>query len=138
MSRHDVVVIGGGTGGLTAAREANRRGAWTVLISDGPLGGDCTHTGCVPSKALLDAAARGQSFAEAMATVHQRIEEVAATEDADTLVREGIAVLSGRPGSPAAAASTWTAGGSRDATSSLPQAPAPRCRPSPGCGSSRT
>lgn len=96
MSRHDVVVIGGGTGGLTAAREANRRGAWTVLISDGPLGGDCTHTGCVPSKALLDAAARGQSFAEAMATVHQRIEEVAATEDADTLVREGIAVLSGR------------------------------------------
>ncbi len=96
MRRHDVVVVGGGTGGLTAAREANRRGARTVLVSEGPLGGDCTHTGCVPSKALLDAAARGQSFAEAIATVHQRIDDVAATEDADTLAREGIEVVSGR------------------------------------------
>lgn len=96
MTRHDVVVIGGGAGGLTAAREANRRGARTLLISDGPLGGDCTHTGCVPSKTLLDAAARGHSFAEAMETVHQRIEEVAATEDIDTLTREGIEVLAGR------------------------------------------
>jgi len=96
MRRHDVVVGGGGAGGLTAAREANRRGARTVLVSEGPLGGDCTHTGCVPSKALLDAAARGQSFAEAIATVHQRIDDVAATEDADTLAREGIEVVSGR------------------------------------------
>ena len=96
MRRHDVVVVGGGAGGLTAAREANRRGARTVLVSEGPLGGDCTHTGCVPSKALLDAAARGQSFAEALATVHQRIDDVAATEDFDTLAREGIEVVSGR------------------------------------------
>ncbi len=96
MRCHDVVVVGGGTGGLTAAREANRRGARTVLVSEGPLGGDCTHTGCVPSKALLDAAARGQSFAEAIATVHQRIDDVAATEDADALAREGIEVVSGR------------------------------------------
>jgi len=96
MRRHDVVVVGGGAGGLTAAREANRRGARTVLVSEGPLGGDCTHTGCVPSKALLDAAARGQSFAEAIATVRQRIDDVAATEDADTLAREGIEVVSGR------------------------------------------
>ncbi len=50
MRRHDVVVVGGGTGGLTAAREANRRGAHTVLVSEGPLGGDCTHTGCVPPR----------------------------------------------------------------------------------------
>lgn len=96
MTRHDVVVIGGGAGGQTAAREANRRGARTLLISDGPLGGDCTHTGCVPSKTLLDAAARGRSFAEAMAAVHQRIDAVAATEDADTLAREGIEVAAGR------------------------------------------
>lgn len=92
----DLVVIGGGAGGLTAAREAVRRGARTLLVSDGPLGGDCTHTGCVPSKALLDAAARGRSFEEAMTTVRRRIEVVAATEDAQTLEREGIEVLFGR------------------------------------------
>lgn len=96
MTRYDIVVVGGGAGGLTAAREANRRGARTLLVSDGPLGGDCTHTGCVPSKALLDAAAHGRSFAEAMAAVHQRIDEIAATEDADTLAGEGIDVLAGR------------------------------------------
>lgn len=91
-----MVVVGGGAGGLTAAREANRRGARTLLVHDGPLGGDCTHTGCVPSKTLLDAAARGQSFTEAMATVRRRIDEVADTEDADTLTGEGIEVLAGR------------------------------------------
>lgn len=96
MTRHDVVVVGGGAGGLTAAREANRRGARTLLVQDGPLGGDCTHTGCVPSKALLDAAARGLSFADAMATVRRRIGEVAATEDAEALAEEGIEVLAGR------------------------------------------
>lgn len=96
MSRRDVVVIGAGAGGLTAAREANRRGARTLLVSDGPLGGDCTHTGCVPSKALLDAASRGVSFTEAMDEVRRRIDEVAATEDAETLGREGIDVLAGR------------------------------------------
>lgn len=65
-ARYHVLVIGGGAGGLTAARETNRRGARTLLVHDGPLGGDCTHTGCVPSKTLLDAAARGLSFADAI------------------------------------------------------------------------
>lgn len=95
-SRYDVIVIGGGAGGITAAREANRRGARTALVQDGPLGGDCTHTGCVPSKTLLDAASRGASFDEAMATVRRRIDQVSAAEDADTLGREGIEVVAGR------------------------------------------
>lgn len=90
------MVVGGGAGGLTAAREANRRGARTLLVQDGPLGGDCTHTGCVPSKALLAAAGHGLSFSEAMATVHRSIDQIAATEDAETLTREGIDVLAGR------------------------------------------
>lgn len=106
MSRCDIVVVGGGAGGLTAAREANRRGARTLLVNDGPLGGDCTHTGCVPSKALLDAAARQLSFDEAMATVRRRIDTVAATEDAETLGREGIEVVTGR--------ATLTGGGGID------------------------
>jgi len=53
---HDVLVIGGGAGGLSAARTAKRLGKQVALISDGPLGGDCTFTGCVPSKTLIRAA----------------------------------------------------------------------------------
>ncbi|MGH9193928.1 MAG: FAD-dependent oxidoreductase, partial [Acidimicrobiales bacterium] len=50
MSRElDLVVIGGGAAGITAAREGARRGARTALVQDGPVGGDCTFTGCVPS-----------------------------------------------------------------------------------------
>jgi pyruvate/2-oxoglutarate dehydrogenase complex dihydrolipoamide dehydrogenase (E3) component len=65
----DLIVIGGGAAGISAAREGARRGARTALVQDGPVGGDCTFTGCVPSKALLAAAARGESFADAMAAV---------------------------------------------------------------------
>ena len=93
---YDVVVIGGGTGGLSAAREAARRGASTLLVQEGRLGGDCTFTGCVPSKALLAAAARGQTFSEAMAEVHRAVEAIAATEDDAALSRVGVEVLHGR------------------------------------------
>ena len=92
---YDLVVIGGGAGGLVAAREARRRGASTVIVQDGPVGGDCTFTGCVPSKALLAAAASGAGFGEAMVRVHRAIERVAATEDAVALGAEGIDVIDG-------------------------------------------
>ena len=58
-SEVDLLVLGGGAGGLTAARQGRRLGATVVLVTDGPLGGDCTWTGCIPSKALLAAAAGG-------------------------------------------------------------------------------
>ncbi len=93
---YDLVVIGGGTGGLSAALEAARRNASVLLVQEGRLGGDCTFTGCVPSKALLAAAARGQSFKEAAAEVHRAIETVAAAEDDDALGAEGVEVLHGR------------------------------------------
>ncbi|MFW6725016.1 dihydrolipoyl dehydrogenase family protein [Streptomyces sp. MAR4 CNY-716] len=57
MSPYDMVVIGGGSAGLTAARTAGRLGARTLLVESGRLGGDCLWTGCVPSKALLHVAA---------------------------------------------------------------------------------
>ncbi len=53
---YDVIVIGGGAAGLTSAGMAAHLGAKTVLIERSRLGGDCTWTGCVPSKALLKAA----------------------------------------------------------------------------------
>lgn len=53
---YDLVVIGGGAGGLGVASAAARVGAKVALIEKGKLGGECTHTACVPSKALLKAA----------------------------------------------------------------------------------
>jgi dihydrolipoamide dehydrogenase len=52
----DVVVIGGGAAGLTAAGIAASFGAKTLLVETAKLGGDCTWTGCIPSKTLLKAA----------------------------------------------------------------------------------
>lgn len=54
--QYDVIVIGGGSGGLTAARLAAALGARTALIDKERLGGDCLHYGCVPSKALIHVA----------------------------------------------------------------------------------
>lgn len=50
----DVVVVGAGSGGLTAAKTSARFGAKVLLLEQLPrLGGDCTWVGCVPSKALI-------------------------------------------------------------------------------------
>ncbi|CAM3946776.1 dihydrolipoyl dehydrogenase family protein [Alkalicoccus chagannorensis] len=57
MKTYDLIVVGGGSGGLSAAAGAARFGAETALIEKQPaLGGDCLHFGCVPSKALIAAA----------------------------------------------------------------------------------
>lgn len=92
----DLLVIGGGAAGITAAREGARRGARTVLVQDGPVGGDCTFTGCVPSKTLLAAAARGETFGDAMAAVRMAVARIAATEDDLALKRDGVTVVHGR------------------------------------------
>jgi pyruvate/2-oxoglutarate dehydrogenase complex dihydrolipoamide dehydrogenase (E3) component len=56
MSRYDLVIVGAGSGGLVAARFAAQLGAKVALIEKNRIGGDCTWTGCVPSKALLKVA----------------------------------------------------------------------------------
>lgn len=92
----DLVVIGGGAAGLAAARAARRRGAAVTLVSDSPLGGDCTFTGCVPSKTLLNAAHRGDSFDVAMAEVQRTVNSIAADESFDVVRGEGIGALNER------------------------------------------
>lgn len=92
---YDLMVLGGGAAGLTAVRDARRRGARPLLINDGPPGGDCTFTGCVPSKALLAAAAKGLSFDQAITRVHDAIYRIAVRENAPTLRSEGIDVAEG-------------------------------------------
>jgi len=52
----DLLVVGGGTAGIVAARTAAGFGASVLLVERDRTGGDCLWTGCVPSKALLAAA----------------------------------------------------------------------------------
>lgn len=52
---YDLLVIGGGAAGLTAAGMGANFGAKTLMVESNKLGGDCTWTGCVPSKTLLHA-----------------------------------------------------------------------------------
>src|SRR5687768_6890278 len=55
METFDLVVIGAGAAGLSAARTAAGLGARVVLADRGPLGGLCVNRGCVPKKALVAA-----------------------------------------------------------------------------------
>jgi glutathione reductase (NADPH) len=52
----ELVVIGGGSGGLAAAQRAAEYGARVVLIESGALGGTCVNVGCVPKKIMWNAA----------------------------------------------------------------------------------
>ena len=56
MTKYDMTIIGGGSGGLTAARTAAALGASVLLIDKEKLGGDCLHYGCVPSKSMIHVA----------------------------------------------------------------------------------
>jgi glutathione reductase (NADPH) len=54
--QYDLVVIGGGSGGLAAAKRAAEYGARVVLVESGRLGGACVNVGCVPKKVMWNAA----------------------------------------------------------------------------------
>jgi len=55
-TQYDMTILGGGSGGLTAARIAASLGANVLLIDKERLGGDCLTYGCVPSKSLIHVA----------------------------------------------------------------------------------
>ena len=62
----DLVVIGGGAGGLVVASVAAQLGLDVVLINkEEAMGGDCLHYGCVPSKALIKSASIAFSLSHA-------------------------------------------------------------------------
>jgi glutathione reductase (NADPH) len=48
----DLIVIGGGSGGIAHARRAAEYGATVAVIESGPLGGTCVNVGCVPKKVM--------------------------------------------------------------------------------------
>jgi len=53
---HDLVILGGGSGGYAAALRAAELGLSVALVERDKLGGTCLHRGCIPTKALLHAA----------------------------------------------------------------------------------
>ncbi len=61
---YDLVVIGAGSGGFSAAIAAAEEGFQVALINHGTLGGTCVNVGCVPSKVLIRAAETGSGSAD--------------------------------------------------------------------------
>ena len=108
---YDLIVVGAGSAGLAGAAFARTLGLRVALVEAARVGGDCTWTGCVPSKALLHVAAAGHAarigaggipgrdaptdFAGVRAFVHAARERVYALETPEELARQGIDVLIG-------------------------------------------
>ncbi|MGH8641065.1 MAG: glutathione-disulfide reductase [Burkholderiales bacterium] len=64
-SQYDLIVVGGGSGGIAMANRAASYGAKVALIEPGRLGGTCVNVGCVPKKIMWNAAAIAHVFHEA-------------------------------------------------------------------------
>ncbi|HXG68444.1 MAG TPA: mercuric reductase [Blastocatellia bacterium] len=111
--KYDIAVIGAGSGGLVGARFAAQAGARVALIEKHRIGGDCTWTGCVPSKALikaanvahmartashfgLNAAVEKVNLKAVMDYVRSAIASVYQHESPETLRRQGIEVFIGQ------------------------------------------
>lgn len=69
--QYDFIVIGGGSAGLTASGMGANFGAKTLMIEADKLGGDCTWTGCVPSKTLLHVSKLAAGIKDAEVFGHQ-------------------------------------------------------------------
>jgi pyruvate/2-oxoglutarate dehydrogenase complex dihydrolipoamide dehydrogenase (E3) component len=112
VDRFDIAIIGAGTAGIAAAQTAAALGARPVLIERRRIGGECTWSGCVPSKALIEAARRRRhadqapefgirvgevsvDFPAVMARVREIVERIAGFEDAGHQEAMGIAVRRG-------------------------------------------
>ena len=54
--RYDVMIIGGGPGGYTAANKAAKNGLKTALFEKSEVGGTCLNRGCIPMKSLIESA----------------------------------------------------------------------------------
>lgn len=65
-SRHfDLIVLGGGSGGVATARRAASHGARVLLVEEYRLGGTCVNVGCVPKKVMWHAAELAHGFEQA-------------------------------------------------------------------------
>jgi len=106
MKNYDIVIIGSGSGGLTSAYTALGFGKKVLVIDKNLPGGECTWSGCIPSKALINEARRIHNAREvvgdfeydtsvAMKTVHNVINKVYEGESIVKLQADGIDFLKG-------------------------------------------
>lgn len=106
MKEYDIVVVGAGSGGITAAVTAAGFGKKVLLIDKNKPGGECTWAGCVPSKALINEAKKVQivkkrvkdfsyDSKDALDHVHAVRERIYSHEDPQALSRSGIAYKQG-------------------------------------------
>ncbi len=66
MKNFDVIVVGGGSGGLSVAERAAEYGAKVLLVERDRIGGACVNRGCVPKKVWWYAAGHAQALNDAM------------------------------------------------------------------------
>lgn len=109
---YDLIIIGAGSAGLTGAGFAVQLGRRVALVEKSRVGGDCTWTGCVPSKTLLKAARVAHEMRHAerhgltpanpavdlkavMGHVKSVVEEVYGAETPERLRENGIDVFLG-------------------------------------------
>jgi len=106
---YDVIVIGAGSGGLTTAVGFAKGGKQVLLIEREHIGGECTNTGCIPSKALLHHAKAyheavvitGKNSASnmyrehAFSYVREKINEILSEETLEAIEKLGITVVMG-------------------------------------------
>ena len=117
MESYDLAVIGAGSAGLVAATTGHRLGLKTILIEKNKIGGECTHFGCVPSKALINSAKAFHAltkttdlglpkvtvedqldFSKVMQSVDDIVQGIYAHETPDVFEKMGIDVLVNQSG----------------------------------------
>ena len=64
MTQFDLIVIGGGSGGVATANRAASYGARVGLVEQGKMGGTCVNVGCVPKKIMWTAASLREAVHE--------------------------------------------------------------------------
>ncbi len=117
QDKYDLIVIGGGSGGLVVATGAAKLGARVALVERRALGGDCLFTGCVPSKTFIRSARyahelsraadfgfapverhfAGDRFAAITERVRRVIETVGEHDAPAAFEAEGVEIIFGTP-----------------------------------------
>ena len=75
MKQYYIVIIGSGSGGLTSAYTALGFGKKVLIINKGLPGGECTWSGCIPSKALINEAKKVHTARQVVGNLEYKTEK---------------------------------------------------------------